>query len=161
MPVSPPPPNRFGLLAVAVALLLLSAPAAGAKNFRPGELRICGARAVCLPLRAQPLLDSMSAFFYGPGAPSMAARPPAGEPTFQLAFRDGYVTGIVAGGRFLSYGVNLGRFEKAVWYRVPARTARALRALGSSLHPLRLTSCLVRLSNSGPTLATLPGCARR
>jgi hypothetical protein len=55
---------------------------------------------------------------------------------------NGYVTGIVAAvklDRFLSYGVNLDRFEQGRWYGVPDRVARELRTLTTHLKPLRLT----------------------
>jgi len=68
----------------------------------------------------------------------------------QLRFRNGYVTGIVAGAqldRFLSYGVNLGQFAKGRWYRFPALAAAELRRLASSLRPMRLTPAAIALSH--------------
>ena len=47
-----------------------------------------------------------------------------GAPSFELRFDNDYVTGIVATARldrFLSYGVNTGRFEAGRWYRVYPR----------------------------------------
>ena len=52
------------------------------------------------------------------------------------------MTGIVATARldrFLSYGVNLGRFQRGIWYRVPARLASELRKLTAGMKPLRVT----------------------
>jgi hypothetical protein len=43
-------------------------------------------------------------------------------PYYELRYRNGYVTGIIATrrlDRFLSYGVNLGRFRRDQWYSVP------------------------------------------
>jgi hypothetical protein len=64
-------------------------------------------------------------------------------PYYELRFRNGYVTGIVATagmGRFLSYGVNTGRFTRGIWYRVPVRVRAALRTTGASLLPRRLSA---------------------
>jgi hypothetical protein len=61
---------------------------------------------------------------------------------FELRFRNGYVTGIVAAtrlDRFLSYGVYLGRFTPGRWYRFPDKVARELRRLAAPLAPLRVT----------------------
>jgi hypothetical protein len=67
----------------------------------------------------------------------------------KLTFRNGYVTGIVASprlDRFLSYGVNLGRFRRGAWYRVPSAIARELRTLTVGLDPLRVTRAAIRKS---------------
>ena len=80
---------------------------------------------------------------------------------YQLVFPNGYLTGIIAAGLFLSYGVNLTRFDTGVWYRVPLAATTALRKLSRKLMPLHLTSCAVRLSNTVPDLATLPHCATK
>jgi hypothetical protein len=82
-----------------------------------------------------------------------ASAPYVGVPTYQLVFPNGYVTGIVAAGRFLSYGVNLTRFNTDVWSRLPSAAASDLRKLGKPVSPLRLTACAVRLSNTGPDLS--------
>lgn len=113
-----------------------------------------------MPVVQQSLLHSVGLFYYGAGKPPVAAAPPMGKPAFQLVFSDGYVSGIVVGNRFLSYGVNLGRFSTSVWYRLPSSATSALQRLSRSLRPLRLSACAVRLSNTGPTLSTLPTCAR-
>jgi len=78
----------------------------------------------------------------GQYAPPTTASPPTGVPFFQLRFRGGYVTGIVATAgldRFLSYGVNLDRFTRGIWYRVPPPAAAELRTLARPLTPLRLS----------------------
>jgi hypothetical protein len=67
----------------------------------------------------------------------------------RLKFRNGYVSGIVASAaldRFLSYGVNLGRLQQGIWYRIPAVAAAELRVLASKLRPLRLTRAAVARS---------------
>ena len=111
-----------------------------------------------------PVLKSMSSFLYGGGQSSVAPTPRTGDPEFQLVFQGrGWpapiVTGIVVGGRFLSYGVNLNRFNDSVWYRLPSRAVSALAKLGRSLQPLRLSACAVSLSNEGPTSLDLARCA--
>ena len=98
-----------GLAAIAIALSL--APSAHAKDFKPGDLRVC-VRATCLPLNNIAALDSLSAFYYSSSYhPKVATAPRARAPYVELRYRNGYVTGIAAGVRFdhfLSYGVNLG-----------------------------------------------------
>jgi hypothetical protein len=128
--------------AAAAAGVLLTAPAATAKGFEPGDLRICNATR-CMPIMYRPAVTALAAFYYmDPRPPALAARPPLGAPAFELRFDNGYVTGIVAPGRldrFLSYGVNLGRFEAGRWYRVPRAAARQLRRLTEGLAPLLVT----------------------
>lgn len=151
---------RWLVATFVMALLLLSASAASAKDFQPGDLRVCGVAGHCVPVVQQSLLNRISSFYYSAGKPPVAAAPPMGKPAYQLVFSDGYVSGIVVENRFLSYGVNLGRFSTSVWYRLPSSATSALHGLSRSLRPLRLSACAVRLSNSGPTLSTLPRCAR-
>jgi hypothetical protein len=65
-----------------------------------------------------------------------------GARAFELRFPNGYATGIVAGAkldRFLSYGVNLGRFRRGVWYRIPRVLSAELRRLAAPLRPLRVS----------------------
>lgn len=133
-----------GILGLA---LVLAAPAA-AKEFRPGDLRLCTA-AACVTVRDQETLDQLSSFVYTGRPPRTAPAPRLGVPYYRLRFSNGYTAGIVATtrlDRWLSYGVYLERFERAQWYRVPPRTARALRALTSDLKPLRPTRDAVRRS---------------
>jgi hypothetical protein len=127
-----------GLLA---ATMLLVAPAASAKDFEPGDLRLCNARR-CLPIEDRALLRSLSAFYYTGRAVLLVRGPRLGAPMYELRFRNGYVTGIVAGvllDRFLSYGVHLERFRRGQWYRFPNAVAAELRRLAAGLAPKRLT----------------------
>lgn len=151
------------LLAVVAVLVVVgvSATAAAAKDLQPGDLRVCGTAGHCVPIVQRPVLKSLSSFYYSPGQPPVAPAPRHGQPMLQLVFPNGYVTGIVVAGRFLSYGVNLGRFSTSVWYRLPSPTAEALRRLLSTVRPLHFSACAARLANAGPTLSTLPRCARR
>jgi hypothetical protein len=128
-----------GLVALSALLVL---PSASAKNFHPGDLRVCNTtRCVAIMSRAvQPQLDS---FYYGGRPPAHVRRPKLGAPYFELRFRNGYVTGIVATrrlDRFLSYGVNLERFARNRWYSVvPRQLSDEIRRLTVGLRPLRIT----------------------
>jgi len=119
---------------------VLAVPTAPAKDFGPGDLRACNAKR-CVPVRDPSAFDDLAGFYYSGPAPRTASRPALGAPMFELRFRNGYVTGIVATSRldrFLSYGVHLGWFRTGAWYRVPDVVARELRRLTAALHPLRL-----------------------
>ena len=124
------------------AAALAATPAATAKDFRPGDLRVCNAHR-CVPIVSRAVLPLLGRFYYyDRDVAHVADRPRLGSPAFELRFKNGYVTGIVAStklDRFLSYGVNLGRFERGVWYRMPARAAAELRKLTAGMKPLRLT----------------------
>jgi hypothetical protein len=81
-------------------------------------------------------------YYYDAQVPHVAARPRLGAPAFELRFRNGYVTGIAGAARldrFLSYGVDLGRFQRGIWYRIPAPIALELRRLTAGMKPLRVT----------------------
>jgi len=133
---------RRSLPVVVVLVVLAAVPAASAKGFEPGDLRICNATR-CKPIMYRPSVDALGAFYYtDPRPPARAGRPPLGAPAFELRFDNGYVTGIVASSsldRFLSYGVNLGRFRAGHWYRVPRTAARQLRRLTEGLAPMLVT----------------------
>src|ERR1700704_1016247 len=93
----------------ASALLLI--PSASAKEFGPGDLRVCnGSRCVAIVNRA--VLPALGSFYYSGQPLAHVRRPALGAPYYELRFRNDYVTGIVATGRldrFLSYGVHLER----------------------------------------------------
>ena len=123
--------------ALIVAAGLLAAPAGLAKDFRPVDLRACG-RDRCVRLVDRDLLRGLARYYYGQGSVAQATRVRLGAPGYVLRFRNGYATGIVAGaklGRFQSYGVICGRFQRGRWYRVPPRAALALRRLTADLRP--------------------------
>jgi hypothetical protein len=129
----------LGALLLAAVLVFVSA--AAAKDFRPGDLRVCNAKR-CVSIVKPNVLPTLGSFYYSGGQPPTARAPRLGAPMFELRFRNGYATGIVATGkldRFLSYGVNLDRFRRGTWYRVPARLALELRRLTARLEPMRLT----------------------
>jgi hypothetical protein len=135
--------------AVGATAVLLGAPAATAKDFRPGDLRLCGANR-CLAINNPQVLRALSAFYYAAGQPPTAAAPELGVRAYELKFRNGYVTGIVAADNldtFLSYGVNLGRFSKGTWYAVPAQISAGLERLAWLLRPLHVTSATLQKSH--------------
>ena len=122
---------------VLVAAALVAVSAALAKNFEPGDLRICG-RDHCVPITDRHVLKVLSSLYWGPGPPRRAQPARAGARAFELRFRNGYVSGMVASGgvdRFRAYGFNCGRFQRGKWYRVPTRAVVAFRRLTSGLRP--------------------------
>jgi hypothetical protein len=140
--------SRGVLVAGLAATVLALAPGAAAKDFEPGDLRLCGA-AHCVPIVDQGTLDELAGFYYGVRKPRSSLAPALHVPYFELRFRNAYVTGIVATSRldrFLSYGVNLGQFARGRWYRVPTAAAAELRRLSSPLESLRLTRAAIRKS---------------
>ncbi|MDX6439965.1 MAG: hypothetical protein QOF45_2548 [Gaiellaceae bacterium] len=136
----------LGLLVVASVLLFL--PSASAKDFGPGDLRVCNATR-CVPIVKRDVLPLLGSFYYS-GAPLAHVRQPAiGAAYYELRFRNGYATGIVATGkldRFLSYGVHLERFARDQWYTVPRRMSAELRRLTNGLRPLHVTGAALAKS---------------
>lgn len=130
------------LLGLVLAGSLMLSSGAAAKEFRPGDLSVCGTGR-CAVIRNQSVLNAVGAFYYdGAKPPTRARSPRLGVPFLRIEFSNGYVSGIVAGAgldRFLSYGVNLDRFRKGVWYRVPYHVASEMRGLTLGLTPLPLT----------------------
>jgi len=129
-------------LLVVVAAGLLVVPGATAKDFGPGDLRVCGAAGRCVPIVDRDVLPLLGPFYYSGPRPARVAKPAMGTGYLELRFRNGYVTGIAATAkldRFLSYGVYVGRFARGAWYRLPSRLAAELRTLSETLTPLRLT----------------------
>jgi hypothetical protein len=127
--------------ALVVAAAALAAPAATAKSFGPGDLRVCGAEQ-CVAITKPAVLPLLGSFYYHGSSPRRAHAPRLGARAYELRFRNGYVTGIVASprrDRFLSYGVHLGHFRRGQWYRLPSRAAAELRTLSAQLEPLRVT----------------------
>jgi hypothetical protein len=128
-------------VAVALLLALTAVPAAAAKDFEPGDLRLCN-QTRCVHVMDRAAVKALGHFYYSAGHPPRARAVPLGAPAFQLRFRNGYVTGIVATAkldRFLSYGVHLERFERGRWYQMPQTPAAELRRLAAGMRPLRVT----------------------
>ena len=132
---------RVVVLVLAAALALLVVPSATAKDFGPGDLRVCNATR-CIPIVNRAVLPAIGAFYYGGPSPAHVGRPALGTRYYELRFRNGYVTGVVATGeldRFLSYGVHLERFARDAWHAVPQPLSNELRRLTAGLRPLRIT----------------------
>jgi hypothetical protein len=133
--------TRSFLVTFAAGAALLALPSASAKDFRPGDVRVCNA-ARCVPILDRSVLPQLTSFYYSGPAPVRRARPALGTPYYELRYRGGYVTGIVGTrrlDRFLTYGVHDQRFTEHTWYALPRRLSVELRRLTSALRPLRLT----------------------
>jgi hypothetical protein len=127
------------LLLAASAILVV--PSASAKDFGPGDLRACNATR-CVAIVSRDVLPQLGSFYYSGPSPARVRGPSLGAPYFELRFRNGYVTGIVATrrlDRFLSYGVHLERFARNRWYAVPRELRQELGRLTVGLRPLRIT----------------------
>jgi hypothetical protein len=129
---------RALLVGLLVAAALLVVPAASGKVFKPGDVRLCNAKR-CVPINSRLVLRKLGAFYYGSYALTKVRQPTHGAPYYELRFRNGYVTGIVATRRldhFQSHGVNVNRFANGRWYGVPPRVSAELRRLAVGLRPL-------------------------
>ena len=134
----------FGALLGTAALICT--PAATAKDFKPGDLRLCNHQR-CVPIMDRDAARAFASFVYSGPRPAIARSPRTGAPTFELRFKNGYVVGLVGSARFdrfLSYGVVCGRFHRGTWYRLPGRAAVEVRRLAAPLRPLRLTASVPR-----------------
>jgi hypothetical protein len=132
---------RTMLLGVLAAAALLVLPSASAKDFGPGDLRVCNATR-CVPIVNRNVLPLLGSFYYSGPPVRHIPRAALGVPYYQLRFSNNYVTGIVATrrlDRFLSYGVHLERFARDQWYSVPRALSQEFRRLTIGLRPLRLT----------------------
>jgi hypothetical protein len=132
---------RAFLAIVVASSALLVLPSASAKDFGPGDLRVCNATR-CVAIVKRTVLPQLGSFYYSGAAPAHVRAPALGAPYYELRFRNNYVTGIVAArqlDRFLSYGVHLERFARNQWYAVPPRLSEELRRLTVGLRPLHVT----------------------
>src|SRR6266511_1246402 len=121
--------RRFVILCAASALLVL--PSASAKDFRPGDLRVCN-KTRCVAIVNRDVLPKIGSFYYTGPCPARVRRPKLGAPYYELRYRNDYVTGIVATrrlDRFLTYGVIDQRFARDTWYAVPRKLSREFRRL--------------------------------
>ena len=139
---------KTALIVLVSVSALLVLPSASAKDFDPGDLRVCNSTR-CVPIVNREVLPQLGTFYYGDPPPARIRRPALGAPYYELRFRNGYVTGIVATlrlDRFLSYGVYLGRFARGRWYAVPRRLSQELSHLTAGLRPLHLTHAALEKS---------------
>jgi hypothetical protein len=141
---------KVALSALVAIAALVALPAASAKDFKPGDVRICNSDH-CRAIVNRKVLTLLAAFYYQRRSPpARVARPQLGQPYYELRYRNGYVTGIVATqrlDRFLSYGVFLGRFARYRWYEMPAAASRDFRRLTVGLHPLSLSRAAIAKSH--------------
>jgi hypothetical protein len=122
--------------------ILLCTGAAAAKDFRPGDLRVCG-RERCITIREPRVLRAFSSFLYGSSRPAVVRAPRAGTPAFELRFRNGFVAALVGSrsrDRIRVHGVNCGRFRRGTWYRLPPPAASAIKDPAARLKPFRVSS---------------------
>jgi hypothetical protein len=88
------------------------------------------------------VLPVIGSFYYTGPCPARVRTPKLGALYYQLRYRNGYVTGIVATrrlDRFLTYGVHDERFADDRWYAVPHKLSAEIRRLTVDLRPFRLT----------------------
>jgi hypothetical protein len=132
---------RTLLLGLFAASALLVLAAANAKDFRPGDLHACN-KMRCVAIVNRDVLPVIGSFYYTGPCPARVRRPKLGAPYYELRYRNGYVTGIVATrrlDRFLTYGVIDQRFARDTWYAVPRKLSGEFRRVTVDLRPLRLT----------------------
>jgi hypothetical protein len=140
--------QRALIVGLVAAAALIGATGSAAKEFGPGDLRLCDTKH-CVPIVDLDAVQLLSRFYYTGPQPPRAARPRWGARAFELRFSNGYVTGVVGGAaldRFLSFGVHAERFRSSAWYRMTPAAARELRRLANGLVPLRVTPALVSRS---------------
>jgi hypothetical protein len=127
---------------VVLACALLVIPAAAAKDFHPGDLRVCG-KTRCVAIVNKRVLRILSAYYYGATKIHQARPVRLGAPGFELRFTNGYVSGVVAGAsldRFRGNGFYCGRFVRGRWYRFPREATAALKKLTANFRPLRVSA---------------------
>ena len=114
---------RTFLVALVAAAALLVVPSASAKDFGPGDLRVCNAKR-CVPIvEARRAAAARRLLLQRPGA--LTRRPGSRRSerrTTSCASGTATPRGIVATrqlDRFLSYGVHLERFARDQWYGSP------------------------------------------
>lgn len=120
-------------------MLSLAVPAASAKEFPPGELRVCGATQ-CRVFKDRPTARAFSSLLWGASRVARAPTPRVGSPVFQLRFKAGPTGVILTATSFRVHGLNCGRFQRGKWYRLPP----ALRDLTAGLAPKRLRAHVPR-----------------
>jgi hypothetical protein len=127
------------ILGAVVAISLVSSAAVWAKEIRPGDLQICGARH-CRAVKRPADARAFSALLWGDGRVARSPTPRVGSPVFELRFDDGPAGAIINGTAIRVHGLNCGRFERDKWYRLPAR----LRSLTRGIKPRQLAANVPR-----------------
>jgi hypothetical protein len=124
----------------AIAVLgLVFCVTTSAKEIRPGELLICGAKH-CHTVRDPATANAFAELLWGNEPIVRAPTPRVGSPVFQLRFKDGLRAGLINATAIRVNGLYCGRFRRGRWYRLP----RSLRGLGVGLEPRRFTATVPR-----------------
>jgi hypothetical protein len=130
------------VLVVVVAAALIGASTASAKQFRPGDLKLCSSH-TCVAITDRGTLAALTSFYYTGAAPGETQAPKVGAPYYSIKFTsNGYVTGIFAAkqlDRFRSGGISTAQFPTGAWFRVPRGLSVALNRLAGQLQPMRVT----------------------
>ena len=117
--------------AMLASVAVLSASSAVAKDFGPGDARVCD-DVGCEPIMDRAAARQLASFLFAGPQPERVWHPAPGSPSFELRLRRGRVIGDV-GGRWLNRArvptLNCDRFSGRGWYRLPSDLARELRAL--------------------------------
>lgn len=113
-------------------MLLAATSAASAKDFRPGDLRVCGA-IHCRAL-GKTQTSAFGTLLYASGKVARAPEPPIGAPVIQVRTTDGPLGAVITATAIRVHGLNCGRFRRGSWYRLPP----ALRHLTTGLEAKRL-----------------------
>src|SRR5439155_20115606 len=122
------------ILLLVTACGLLAVPSAVAKDFGPGDLRVCG-RHHCVSITNRHLLRILSDYYYGSRRVPRASRVRLGAPGFELCYKNGYASGMGAGTmlkRFRVYGLYCLCFEWGSWFWFPSRSAYAVRTVSAT-----------------------------
>jgi hypothetical protein len=125
-------------LGVILALSLLAAAAAAAKEFPPGGLMVCGATQCRVVTDAQS--RAFSDLLWGDRSVTRAPAPRVGSPIYQLRFENGPAGAIISATAIRVHGLRCGRFERGKWYRLPG----ALRGVARGLKPKLLRASIPR-----------------
>ena len=108
---------RIGLSSAAAAAAVLAlAPGASAKEFTPGDLRICNTQR-CVAVKSRPALQALFQLYYADPSPDLAPRARLGARSYQLRYRNDYVTGISPAQRSIAFSATA-----STWGTSPAAT---------------------------------------
>jgi hypothetical protein len=127
------------LLGAVATISLVFCAAVSAKEIRPGDLSICGSRH-CRVVTSPADARAFSALLWGEAPVARAPTPRVGSPVFALRFDDGPAGALINATAIRVHGLNCGRFQRAKWYRLPAR----LRSLTRGLKPRYLRASVPR-----------------
>jgi hypothetical protein len=140
---------RTFLVGLVGASALLLAPSASPKDFGPGDLRVCNTQR-CVAIVNRDVLPLVGSLYYSGPHPARVRRPALEAPYYELRFRNGYVTGIIATRRSTAFSATA-----STWIGSPAtggtqpprRLAKELRRLTTGLRALRLTRAALARSH--------------